>query len=794
MAPESKPKPVKPILGAGSRARISPQSRFDAYLQDLQERLRRSRVGNSEGATLDEVVTDVVRSRVQTPTTNTLNMRAVFVVDELIYPGDQTQPPLGQYVYVFSLDRHGDLLVEALCGEEGWDQKESKENARIEWFYRVNDYPKHDPYMENTLTPETRGVLRSKVVLPVPGLVEGEKIAFFLSPIPLTRAARQIVANNIGSTDATKHGSAVRPIWGFPSGYGPHWSSKVGYVAVPEPAKWAAAAHDKWFLPEVAAFRTWEAERDADMFVASVLESWRGPLKLDSKLRPSGDVREAARRLKVDERPGQEKRIDDASLYCLNMIDTQEHRAVDASSGKQAESMIWMAAHWSHVLGAAAATRQGRRLIAQIARGLGFGKDTLPHKLVVQDDWPSAFTFAQGRYLAIAIHDAAAAIYPYVKNRERWAFVRRVERLDKPAKVGLGIIEIVNFYKAFSEWKKENSAGDADWYKHLGLAGAGADLLSGSLFQALESSIKSSPTKVVTFLGGKTAMRIGVGSVLAGVFAVAGMVGDVAEFSPLAGTAWAEEDWSRWAGASMATFGAGLNGLAGLSLWILGEGAVLFAWAPYLLAIGGVLLLMGSLVSGMKDNPYEEFAMTSRFGVDRPLTHSHGGYGRHTHPGRETPLYRRWAHEPLGTRNREKEMKTLIGMMCAFSVRMDTAREDSPDTLRIHVGYTPPGSVFEIKVKVGDLRNDESKWIRVDSRPTDKDEEEFQSFSKQIIRDEKRFLREIQLRTPRPRIFRSARVRLVMQPNGFQVPAENGRWVEVGSNDAASSFDVDKWA
>jgi hypothetical protein len=171
--------------------------------------------------------------------------------------------------------------------------------------------------------------------------------------------------------------------------------------------------------------------------------------------------------------------------------------------------MVWMAAHWSHALRGVNATDGGRKFVYQLAAGIGPGRERLLNTLVTEDKWPSWFTLDQQRYLAHAVHDAAAVVLPvtWSLSKEQKFFTRvqklveaRLMKTPAPFSVdirfkgnkhwrnilddvgrggmlagGLLLFDILNVVKAWEKWKKDKKADDAGLTEHLQMAGAIAD-------------------------------------------------------------------------------------------------------------------------------------------------------------------------------------------------------------------------------------------------------------------------------------------------------------------------------
>lgn len=699
---ETKYQDLKPIVVKTRRtdSRITPQEHFEALLGGSLASGETSSLDckpNTPEARLAELAIRAMGKGQEYPVAlnrcgeegkNTITNKSKFIVEELKYPGSDIEQhvvsPVGQFVYVFSFNNDKKLVLEALCGEDGWTNRESKESAAVVWFYR-------DQNFLEPLIPSNRNTYSasSRRFLPNPLQSSDDEVAFFLSPVQLDKKAIEIVRKNLAQ-------AAVKP--GLIQGLG-------GYVAIPEPVEWASQANEKWLIPKADKHQNHLPILSEDLFIAQATEEFRqqgsmGDWWQDGCLSPVPIVQ------RYIQQNGEN--LVEASNYVRMMIDSPQHRAVEAACTKDALASAWILQHWSDVLPPMVCTGKGREFVSELAHGQNAGEGRLPQTIVSMKSSPAGLTISEdlwrgnaltiaNLFLSVFVAPPSAVSTPKVSDQvliNAKADLRKATDVQRPPKIkqysgylskGIsGVLDLIKVSNAVKNVKKANkdyadssSSDKGPWYWR-----SREEL---TLINAYTDPAATVTNNLKDFLKGKPGL---VASRLTGFLVLATALGDAHAMGSIGGTAYKDKPVTSVLAAGIGTIGVGFSATTGLaflaatSTAVTGSAAsyLVFALNPYFLAAAVVMILIGKLFSGgKKANAYEQFLWRCRFGKK---------HGQYINPSCK------WSQEYLGTLRRDDELKTVIGMLCAFSVKLlFTGLE-----LKITPGYLPEGSYFEVAI------------------------------------------------------------------------------------------------
>jgi hypothetical protein len=727
---------------------------------------------------------------------NTISTRSKFMVEELKYPGSDVEQhvvsPVGQFVYVFTFQNDKELVLEALCGEDGWTNRETKESAAVVWFYR--DQNRKDflkpliPSDPNTYTASSRRFL------PNPYQSGDDEVAFFLSPVQLDKNAIEIVRKNLSQ-------AAVKP--GRVQGLG-------GYVAIPEPVEWASEANEKWLIPKADKHQKHLPILSEDLFIAQATDEFRKTGRMGEWFQKEcvSPVTEVQRYIRLNG-----ENLVEASDYVRNMIDSPQHRAVEAACVKDALASAWMLQHWSDVLPPMVCTAKGREFVSELAHGRNAGEGRLPKSIVSMKSsraestipehlWRgNALTIAK-IFLSVYLKPRSAVSTPKVSGRElekSKAHLRRATDVQLPTKIkqfagtlskGIGYaLDAKKLSGATAKVKKahEDYADSSDrvWYSRDEI----------KLISAYTDNGATITNNLKNFLKGKPEL---VSKRLTGFLVLATALGDAQEMGEAGGKAYKDAPVTSVLAAGIGT--AGVIGSAMTGAAFLGAAAttatgvsaatvLVFALNPYFLAATAVMVLIGKLLfRESKDSPYEQFLLHCRFGKK---------HGTFIEPSS------RWSQEFLGTLRREDELKTVIGMLCAFWVKLPFSGKQ----LKITPGYLPEGAYFEVAI---DYRHERTQYkresvvylrkergrsgpfvvaIKNGGTSTYHDEDAHITYFQQFQSKDGRIESIIIVPSEGCHIHQ-AYIRLVVKQYRIQIPPEKSDWIRVRGHEEFNSFGV----
>jgi hypothetical protein len=695
---DAKYKGLKPlVLNKKWGDKITPQEHFEALLGGSLNPAgasSNSSEPNTPEAKLVELFNNAIGKGKEVPVaqnqtggsvTNKIINGPKFIVEEMKYPGNELKPPVGQFVYVFTLINNA-LVLEALCGKEGWIENRSIKSAEVVWFYR--DGTKND-FLKPIIPSNSKTYnASSKRFLPDPLKSGNDEVVFFLSSVQLNKKSIEIVQKNLTQA-AVKPGLIIK---------------QGGYVAIPEPMEWASQANKEWLIPKADKHQNHLPILNEDLFIAEVAEEFHktgyqkkvhmGEWYQEDCKFPTYQVKEYIRQNSQD--------LVDASNYVRLMIDSPQHRAVEAACTKDKLACAWMLQHWSDVIPPMVCTDKGREFVSQLAQGIEAGKDRSPQTLVSNQSSPSSPTFFENLWAgnALTIASLFLSLYtddtvrnPKISGQDLKKAKTDLEKVSQDFQLPLalkkyvghlqsvigGVLNFKTLLDTTDEVKKAHKAyADSsfrlgnflDEFKVIGVYTNAGQAVTSQLQEFLKDK-------------GKPALYV---KRLTGFLMLATALGDATKVGKNAAKAYQDSP-----GKGVLALGVGIAGTAGGAMTGLAylcsasaalgvesaAGYMVFALNPYFLVGSALCVLMSQWLfrDEDKDSVYEQFLWRCRFGKKHQNT-----------------LSTEWSQEDLGTKFREFELKTAIGMLCGFKVT------NSINRLTIFPGLMPDDSYFEVVI------------------------------------------------------------------------------------------------
>lgn len=399
---------VPPFVLTGKRNkgtyRVTPQERFDAWAQAV--------VG-SQLVRTDPIVS-APRSVDGGKTYATIDVKPRFFPVELPYPGGDTtmfELIAGKYVYVVHR-RDKVFLLEMLVNGT---------TCR----YRLKPQPAEQGSNPELTLEKTLNMFAPEGWMDVP-YKPGDKtddFGFFLTPIRLSQRGMEELLKTLDSPDKldTPGEPFVLAKWFLPTAES---TDAVLGVAMPDPLRWAGDAHDDYYIPLLDAFEAWvgDAERQAELFVASTLKSWM----------ENGDPLGVANELEKDpenyisyfrfQEQGKRDDTEAACAYVAHCKDCPEWRVIELSAIDHAKApfpihgdsvaLMWQAK--AAVLDRMTSMRAGKMLAVRQVRDM----QLMPREFLFQIGQTQSYSVGLGRYTWQAILQIFDRLYPAFEHFE----------------------------------------------------------------------------------------------------------------------------------------------------------------------------------------------------------------------------------------------------------------------------------------------------------------------------------------------------------------------------------------
>jgi hypothetical protein len=304
----------------------------------------------------------------------------VFVtVRESVYPGgpDDVVPVEGKWLYVIS---EGKVVVTVdAAASDRWS-------------------------VDNTLFPEQTTAIDGSLKLK-----KAKSYAFFVAPIRLTENAKKRLVER---ADQCRTLARLSP------------AQTDVTVSVRDPFLWALDLHHQAYRPALDEWRKWvyDTDRVAELFIASGLKcliAAKDPLDIANELR-QGEPEGYLQKYETDEL-SRRRAAEDAMAKIANVIDSEEHRLVEAAAMELGGSALEQATiQWAATIGDMLQTLPGRQLAARLA----VDETRLPLKYLFTKSPPANIPpFATSRYLSLAgfaiVKDLAPAVAEVIRQKRK---------------------------------------------------------------------------------------------------------------------------------------------------------------------------------------------------------------------------------------------------------------------------------------------------------------------------------------------------------------------------------------
>jgi hypothetical protein len=399
-----------------------PESRDGGYRVTPQERVDRLWLTNPFLDIVQPTTPVVVPRAVHgSKAGSSIDIRPAFFVFELVYPGsgDMLEDNFLQSMIV---DKW--IYMAHIPGRRFLAEIHAVDAST--WKYREKPTPEDQPRNPPLDKVAPTGLLFRFPYFHLSSVQVGDDLSafgFFLSPVRLSRKGMEKLLDSRYNMDDF----FVRPRWA---------GSNEAVTFVPDPFRWAADAHDQYYIPALSAWKTWvgDPERQAQNFIAGVLKGWidegdHARVKGELAIQPDDHMRGYA----FNEENYYRAPAERAAAYVSSCADSIEHFAVEESckeNGGQDLSTAFQ--QWAVICEAITQTRPGQEFAAQLVSN----KDRLPARYIFSEEPPSnELQFSAWRYAwlaAIAIFvELVPAAAAKIDPTAAWDLVQKyLERLN----------------------------------------------------------------------------------------------------------------------------------------------------------------------------------------------------------------------------------------------------------------------------------------------------------------------------------------------------------------------------